>query len=58
MANKEIKLQLTKKVREVLKSPEGKHSFSESSQNATDIVARLREARRVDPDRLNRPITV
>ncbi len=50
-------LQRTENVRRWVTSPEGRDAIAASLQRAHALAAQFREASRIDPETLNKPIT-
>lgn len=50
--------EVRRKAREWLRSPEGQARITEIAANATAAKKRLDKLRRVDPERLRKPMTI
>lgn len=50
--------QLAEAVRQRVNSPEGQKSLEEALDRANETISHLKEARRIDPDTLKKPITI
>lgn len=50
--------QVAEAARQWIVSPEGRKAVEAGLQRAEDITAQFREAQRIDPDILHRPITL